>query len=69
MNTIYCIVWNAARGMWVVASEFARKGKKTKSKTRRGLVLAGLVTLPLSAWGAACEPGAMTDANQVYNIV
>lgn len=69
MNTIYCIVWNAARGMWVVASEFARKGKKTKSKTRRGLVLAGLVTLPLSAWGAACEPGAMTNANQVYNIV
>lgn len=52
MNTIYCIVWNAARGTWVVASELARKGKKTKSKTRRGLVLASLVMLPMGAWGA-----------------
>lgn len=55
MNTIYSIVWNAARGTWVVASELARKGKKTKSKTRRGLVLASLVMLPMGAWGA-CDP-------------
>lgn len=67
MNTIYCIVWNTARGIWVVASEFARKGKKTKSKTGRGLVLAGMVMMPLSAWGE-CEPGSMTNANTVYNI-
>lgn len=67
MNTIYCIVWNAARGMWVVASEFARKGKKTKSKTRRGLVLASMVMLPLSAWGT-CVPGSMTVGDEIYTI-
>ncbi len=65
MNTIYCIVWNAARGMWVVASEFARKGKKTKAKTGRGLVLASLVMMPLGAWGACVN--APTDSQ--YDII
>lgn len=65
MNTIYCIVWNAARGTWVVASELARKGKKTKSKTRRGLVLASLVMLPMGAWGA-CDN---QPAGSLYNII
>lgn len=65
MNTIYCIVWNAARGMWVVASEFARKGKKNKSKTRRGLVLASLVIMPWGAWGE-CVPA---PADSPYDII
>lgn len=66
MNTIYCIVWNAARGTWVVASELARKGKKTKSKTRRGLVLASLVMLPMGAWGdCALTPTGKDDGSQI----
>ncbi|BDU18772.1 ESPR-type extended signal peptide-containing protein [Dyella sp. GSA-30] len=44
MNTIYRIVWNAATGKWIVASELA-KGRKKKSAAKvavLALALAGL---------------------------
>ncbi|HFZ8994842.1 TPA: autotransporter-associated beta strand repeat-containing protein [Citrobacter freundii] len=66
MNTIYCIVWSAARSMWVVVSELARNGKKTKAKTRRGLTLASLTMLPLSAWGGMCD---YPPTDPTYSIV
>lgn len=46
MNTIYRIIWNAATGKWIVASEIA-KGRKKRALTRASalsLIIAGILT-------------------------
>ncbi|HIE5388874.1 TPA: autotransporter outer membrane beta-barrel domain-containing protein [Enterobacter cancerogenus] len=43
MNKQYNIVWNSARNMYVVASEFARSDSKIKSQVRAGGLVAALI--------------------------
>ena len=59
MNKIYKVVWNAARGCYVVASELVKTHQGKKS-TRRGgeniLSRAGTaLLLAIAGWGAACH--------------
>jgi len=43
MNTIYRIVWNAATGKWVVASELAKGRKKKSTPLLSAIALVGLM--------------------------
>lgn len=43
MNKQYNIVWNSARNMYVVASEFARGDSRIKSQVRAGGLVAALI--------------------------
>lgn len=53
MNSIYRIVWNAAIGKWVVASELATgRSKKGGKRTARGLAASSLLMLALPLWAA-----------------
>lgn len=53
MNSIYRIVWNAAIGKWVVASELATGRRKKGGKiAARGLAAASLLMLALPSWAA-----------------
>ncbi|MEG2802904.1 ESPR domain-containing protein [Stenotrophomonas sp.] len=57
MNSIYRIVWNAAIGKWVVASELATgRTKQGCRRAARGLAAAGLLMLALPLWAADAEP-------------
>ena len=51
LNKVYRVIWNAAAGTWVAASEFARgRGKSKSGQTVRQLaVLAALPTLSMTA--------------------
>lgn len=53
MNSIYRIIWNAAIGKWVVASELAT-GRSTKAGTRcaRQVAAVALIALSAPAWAA-----------------
>lgn len=73
MNKIYKVVWNAARGCYVVASELVKTHQGKKS-TRRGgkniLSRAGTaLLLAIAGWGAACNfiYADVTVADQKYN--
>jgi autotransporter adhesin len=58
MNTIYRIVWNAATGKWVVASELA-KGRKKKSASK-----IAVLALALAGLGAPVAFAAETDSQE-----
>lgn len=53
MNKVYNIIWSAALGVWVVASEFS-KGKK-KSSTRKGSVMLAGTLLASAAFTATAD--------------
>jgi len=59
MNKIYCLIWNAARGIWVVAHEkAAARGKSGGARTRGvvcGFVLGAVGSLP-AAMAATAPP-------------
>ncbi len=58
MNKIYKVVWNAARGCYVVASELVKTHQGKKSTRRGGNILshAGMaLLLAIAGWGAACN--------------
>ena len=59
MNKIYKVVWNAARGCYVVASELVKTHQGKKSARRGGeniLSRAGTaLLLAIAGWGAACN--------------
>ena len=72
MNKIYKVVWNAARGCYVVASELVKTHRGKKSVRRGGSILsrAGTVLLlAIAGWGAACHfsYANVTVADQKYN--
>ncbi|MEG0191598.1 MAG: ESPR domain-containing protein [Stenotrophomonas sp.] len=53
MNSIYRIVWNAAIGKWVVASELATgRSRKGGKGAARGLAAVSLLMLALPLWAA-----------------
>ena len=57
MNKIYKVVWNVARGCYVVASELVKTYRGKKS-ARRGAMLSRTGTallLAIAGWGAACN--------------
>ena len=57
MNKIYKVVWNVARGCYVVASELVKTHRGKKS-ARRGSMLSRTGTallLAIAGWGAACH--------------
>ena len=58
MNCIYRIVWNAAIGKWVVASELAtgRRKKATGARTLRSLAAMSLLALSLPTFATDAEP-------------
>lgn len=57
MNSIYRIVWNAAIGKWVVASELATgRGKSAGRTIARSLAVTGLLMLALPALAADAQP-------------
>ena len=71
MNKIYKVVWNAARGCYVVASELVKTHRGKKS-ARRGSMLSRTGTallLAIAGWGAACHfiYAEVTVADQKYN--
>ena len=71
MNKIYKVVWNAARGCYVVASELV-KTHRGKKGARRGSMLSRAGTallLAIAGWGAACHfiYAEVTVADQKYN--
>ena len=71
MNKIYKVVWNAARGCYVVASELVKTYRGKKS-ARRGSMLSRTGTallLAIAGWGAACHfsYAEVTVADQKYN--
>ena len=56
MNKIYKVVWNKARGMYVVASEFAKSHTKSSGSSvgsSKGMKLLSVlaVAATLSVWG------------------
>jgi len=53
MNKIYCLVWSAARGLWVVAHEQATARGKGGGVNRRGVVCGFVLGV------AGCLPAAM----------
>lgn len=58
MNKIYKVVWNAARGCYVVASELVKTHQGKKSARRGGNILSHAGTallLAIAGWGAACN--------------
>lgn len=58
MNKIYKVVWNAARGCYVVASELVKTHRGKKSARRGGSMLSRTGTallLAIAGWGAACN--------------
>ena len=58
MNKIYKVVWNAARGCYVVASELVKTHRGKKSARRGGSILSKAGTallLAIAGWGAACN--------------
>ena len=58
MNKIYKVVWNAARGCYVVGSELIKTHQGKKSARRGGRVLSRAGTallLAIAGWGAACN--------------
>ena len=58
MNKIYKVVWNAARGCYVVGSELIKTHQGKKSVRRGGSVLSRAGTallLAIAGWGAACH--------------
>ena len=72
MNKIYKVVWNAARGCYVVASELVKTHRGKKSARRGGSMLSRTGTallLAIAGWGAACHfiYADVTVADQKYN--
>lgn len=72
MNKIYKVVWNAARGCYVVASELVKTHQGKKSTRRGGNILSHAGTallLAIAGWGAACNfiYADVTVADQKYN--
>lgn len=72
MNKIYKVVWNAARGCYVVGSELIKTHQGKKSARRGGSVLSRAGTallLAIAGWGAACNfiYADVTVADQKYN--
>ena len=58
MNKIYKVVWNAARGCYVVGSELIKTHQGKKSARRGGNILSHAGTallLAIAGWGAACN--------------
>ena len=58
MNKIYKVVWNAARGCYVVGSELIKTHQGKKSVRRGGSILSRAGTallLAIAGWGAACN--------------
>ena len=58
MNKIYKVVWNAARGCYVVGSELIKTHQGKKSARRGGSILSKAGTallLAIAGWGAACN--------------
>ena len=58
MNKIYKVVWNAARGCYVVGSELIKTHQGKKSARRGGNILSRAGTallLAIAGWGAACN--------------
>ena len=58
MNKIYKVVWNAARGCYVVGSELIKTHQGKKSVRRGGNILSRAGTallLAIAGWGAACN--------------
>lgn len=58
MNKIYKVVWNAARGCYVVGSELIKTHQGKKSARRGGSILSKVGTallLAIAGWGAACN--------------
>ena len=58
MNKIYKVVWNAARGCYVVGSELIKTHQGKKSARRGGSMLSRTGTallLAIAGWGAACH--------------
>ena len=58
MNKIYKVVWNAARGCYVVGSELIKTHQGKKSVRRGGNILSHVGTallLAIAGWGAACN--------------
>ncbi len=80
MNTIYRIVWNAARQAWVVASEAATARGKSKSAacaiqrmTTATAASAMFALLPVEGWAdtvtvSAYTPGTANYYGQVVNV-
>lgn len=76
MNKIYKVVWNAARGCYVVASELVKTHQGKKSTRRGGNILSRAGTallLAIAGWGAACNfiyaDVTVTDQKQYGNTV
>ena len=72
MNKIYKVVWNAARGCYVVGSELVKTHQGKKSTRRGGNILSRAGTallLAIAGWGAACNfiYADVTVADQKYN--
>ena len=72
MNKIYKVVWNAARGCYVVASELVKTHQGKKSVRRGGSILSRAGTallLAIAGWGAACHfiYAEVTVSDQKYN--
>ena len=71
MNKIYKVVWNAARGCYVVGSELIKTHQGKKSTRRGGNILSHAGTallLAIAGWGAACHfiYANVTVADQKY---
>ena len=76
MNKIYKVVWNAARGCYVVGSELIKTHQGKKSVRRGGNILSHAGTallLAIAGWGAACNfiyaDVTVTDQKQYGNTV
>ena len=72
MNKIYKVVWNAARGCYVVGSELVKTHQGKKSVRRGGSILSRTGTallLAIAGWGAACNfiYADVTVTDQKYN--
>ena len=75
MNKIYKVVWNAARGCYVVASELVKTHQGKKSTRRGGNILSRAGTallLAIAGWGAACNfiyaDVTVTDPNKAGTV-
>ncbi|MDL2060061.1 ESPR domain-containing protein [Mesosutterella sp. AGMB02718] len=61
MNTIYKVIWDASRSMFVVASEFARSHRKAARRAASAVLLGGIAAA--GAGGAAYA----ADVTQTYD--
>lgn len=75
MNKIYKVVWNAARGCYVVGSELIKTHQGKKSTRRGGNILSRAGTallLAIAGWGAACNfiyaDVTVTDPNKAGTV-